>query len=758
MTFFKKGLKRVPGNQSKKLVKICSFMLAAAFVAVSTAGCSRQPEDEAGSAGNTAGAALYDEMEIGNKLGLKIPGNIRVNSKNQLVVADQGENQYKFVLSDREGKRENEFLCDLSSRMIAFDLDPQDNIYAVTSEAVSESEINQKISVLDSTGKLKNTFELGKFNYKDITGTQPFAMDIAVDGEGNMYVATLDGIMALDKTGKIRKIGTGSYYSIDMTPDHNIVAICWAKSKNSIDKIDSTSGKSIWSIKREIKADGSYSSGSDKIRYNSSKDCICVMNSNSLTSYDGNGKEIEKILDFSKYMILASGNRFADMSIDGSGNIYVLTAGENKYELYKYNIEAGAKKVKDRKTITLAVPAAGRWLEAAALKFQQVNTDYKIDIKSYGEDYVKTVNTQLLTGKGPDIINTSSIPFEKYADKNMLVDLETLMDNDKNFDKGKYFGNLFDAFRYKDRLYSIPVSFSFDMLTASKKVLDEENIQIDDGSWNWDDLREMGQKVSAGAKGRKMFLNMSCRSLLEYMLKGNYNSFVNPTEKKALFDSPEFINLLKLVKEYGDGSLPNDVIEKNPNYGDIDAIEKNSVVFNTQTLSDYIHFSFLQAIYSGQVRLLNYPAAEGSSGGIFSSDTIFSINSNSGAKETAWEFLKFLLSEEVQSGELGGFPVNRNSLGLLAEKDMKMISGGQISIGISTKSDKNPKVINPKPLTQKDIQYVNSFIEKMTVCSRNNAGIYDVVINETLPFFSGQKTAEEVAGIIQQKVSIYLGE
>ena len=75
-------------------------------------------------------------------------------------------------------------------------------------------------------------------------------------------------------------------------------------------------------------------------------------------------------------------------------------------------------------------------------------------------------------------------------------------------------------------------------------------------------------------------------------------------------------------------------------------------VFSPQTISDYTFYAFLRALYNDQIRLLNYPSSGQVKGGVFDSDALFSINSNSKNKDIAWEFLKFLLSDEVQSGEL----------------------------------------------------------------------------------------------------------
>ena len=753
-------------------------MITSVILTISVCGCQGGVADTSGAstAKNLVPISdeiglIYDEKEIGSNAGLKSPGNARIDSKNRLVVYDNG-NPGRFVVLDTDGKPQSEISCALNGWLATFDLDSQDNIYAVVSEALSENEVSQKVCAIDSSGRVTDTFELGKYKSDGELKNMPVVLDMAVGSNGNFYLATLNGIMVLDGTGKmVRKIANQAMYSIDTDADNNIIVICFDKGAQVVQMYDSSSGKVIWSSDIDAAAGentSSFSSDSQKVRYNNSSKSIYIMVSSGVYNYDGSGNFTETVLDFSKYMILASGYKVSDLNVDQSGNIYITTREVKSHEIYRYDIDAGAHKARERKAITLAVPVTDRRLEVAAMKFQKAYPDYRIDIKPYEqknnagrdfENYVKTLNTELLTGKGPDIIAASWIPYEKYADKNMLADLGELMEQDKDFDAGKYYTNIFDAVKYKDRLYTLPVCIRFDLLAANKKVLEQEFVNIDDTNWTWDDFRKIGRKLAGegGTKGRKPFISLSCRSLLEYMLKGNYGSFVNEQEKKSSFDTKEFTDLLNMVKEFGDGKLSNDTVERNANFNDLDSIEKGMVIFNPQTISDYSFYGFLKALYNDQVRLLNYPSSGKVKGGVFDSDSLFSINSNSENKDLAWEFLKFLLSDEVQSGELEGFAVNKESLVKTAQKAIEMTGSGGMSIAVG-KKDEKPKIINYRALTQQDIDYINGFIENMRIFNRNNASVNKVVQEETLVFFAGQRTAEETAKLIQEKVSIYLGE
>lgn len=774
------------------LKRFISLMLAL-MLAFSICACQSGTK-QAGTAANNPGTAaapyisgssdedlsLYDEKEIGVNSELKFPGGSRMNSRNQLVVLDNGDGRdVRFVTLDADGKAVSEVKSTLPGMIQAFDLDSQDHIFAVISEPGEESQTIQKIVEIGATGEIINTYEAGKFKLDGTIGKVPIIMEIALDTSGHIYLATLNGgIKVLDKNGKeTGKIGNDSYYSIDTIPDGKITALHFAAGKQEIVMLDPATGDSIWSADLSKNVSGgartSASVEAMKLRYDSSNQSICYMDDQGVTRYDLTGKLIGDVLIFNRYMILSSGNEPSSLSIDQKGNFYIITRSREKFEILRYDIEAGAKKVKGRKTLTVAIPTEARWLEIAASKFQKENPDYRIDIKNYGqadqmntngdnENYIKTLNTELLTGKGPDLLSVNRLPFEKYINRNILADLDGYMAKDGSFDEAGYFANILDALKYKGKLYILPVSVSFDVLAANKELLEQYSIKADDTLWSWEDLNRVGEKLTGNRNGRKanctLFPDMSSGILLENLLKGSYNRFVDTYNKKAGFNTKEFTDLLEMAKVYGYNQQFDNVTITGGNYIDPDSIIKGTVLFNMQTFTDYTGYAFLNALYKGRLELMSYPSAAGEKKAGFNSDSIFAINKNSKGKEAAWEFLKFLLSDEIQSDELSGFPISKAALKVAAQRAVEITNSGGMSYAIGSKGGGKPQIFIPKKLTQQDIDYIDGFIMNLNTYNYNNPEVKKIILDEAGSFFAGNKSAEDAAGIIQQKAAIYLGE
>ncbi len=76
-----------------------------------------------------------------------------------------------------------------------------------------------------------------------------------------------------------------------------------------------------------------------------------------------------------------------------------------------------------------------------------------------------------------------------------------------------------------------------------------------------------------------------------------------------------------------------------------------------------------QMEYNGNGKLYRLSGSSEPGSVSFSSYAMFSINNKSKHKNEAWEFLKYLLSDEVQSRmELSGFPVNKAALDTIASQ------------------------------------------------------------------------------------------
>ena len=63
-----------------------------------------------------------------------------------------------------------------------------------------------------------------------------------------------------------------------------------------------------------------------------------------------------------------------------------------------------------------------------------------------------------------------------------------------------------------------------------------------------------------------------------------------------------------------------------------------------------------------------------------------------------------------------------------------------------------------QPMTQEEVDYVKDFVGSLNMVYSANENVYNIITEEASAYFSGQKSAKEVADIIQSRVSIYVNE
>lgn len=124
---------------------------------------------------------------------------------------------------------------------------------------------------------------------------------------------------------------------------------------------------------------------------------------------------------------------------------------------------------------------------------------------------VTQFNTDITTGNIPDIIALSSdMPFQNYAAKGLFANLRPLMEADSSIDMTDIYENILEAFSVDGKLYQIAPSFSLRTLAAKSSLVGEEDgWSMDDLLAAMQALSE-GADPFGGEMTRETFLTNVC--------------------------------------------------------------------------------------------------------------------------------------------------------------------------------------------------------------------------------------------------------
>lgn len=383
------------------------------------------------------------------------------------------------------------------------------------------------------------------------------------------------------------------------------------------------------------------------------------------------------------------------------------------------------------------------WLDPAVkqavVDFNQSNPDSRIEVREYGEgDYeagAVQLNMDIISGNCPDIlILPYQFPIDVYAAKGVLEDLNSYIDTDDTLRRTDLQENILKAYETNGKLFAIPVTFMVESILGKASVLENRT------GWNLDEMIAFSDSLD---DENLIFPDPSKASVMDICLKANRDCIVDWTADEGIgFNRDFFIRMLEFSNRFMEEEYSDEITLKRIMDGEVLLMPTGG----TPTI--YQHNPL------GEVAYIGYPSENGS-GSLATSSTTVAISIGCKAKGTAWNFIKSLLSEEVQeSSLLEGYPIRKNSLEKYMEQSKE--AGGGVVIG-----DASGNVIDAyeqRGATEDEIREFQALIDSVEKIVVGDDEISKIIKEEAGAYFSGDKTVEEVADIVENRIGIYVNE
>lgn len=252
------------------------------------------------------------------------------------------------------------------------------------------------------------------------------------------------------------------------------------------------------------------------------------------------------------------------------------------------------------------------------------------------EDYNAQLNTQLMSGKADDIIITSvGLPLGQYATMGVLEDLSPYLEAAEEINEDDYYMNIFDAYRTASgALYELPISASaVPLFVFEKELLEDTGVTLPNAeAITWREALDLAMEICNNANLPNVCLPDAWGITGDLLTKAII-SFVDYESGTIHFEEEKIRDILSIFEEvsyYPASSMSQDELRAYQLRYQPDFEVAGEVILRGSEVRPWKQDD-------GNVYLSPY----------FSLD--FGINSKSEHKELAWEFLRFLISEEVQS-------------------------------------------------------------------------------------------------------------
>ena len=412
-----------------------------------------------------------------------------------------------------------------------------------------------------------------------------------------------------------------------------------------------------------------------------------------------------------------------------------------------------------RETITLGGVGFFGDINQRVVAFNRESNTHRITIVDYdlyntNEDW-SAGHTRLLTelsiGQGPDILWGHGL--ESAIDRGFLVDLYAFMDSDPVISRTDFFQSVLSSMESSDgALRAVSETFSISTMVG----LTSDVGHID--NWTFAEMQNLIEQANAAGMTHPLGTWMTGLQFLVSALQFSGEQFFDWEAGTADLNNEAFIDLLEAA-----GRLPREVDDSGRDTG-IWVSDFERILNGDQMILNH-WMSGVQGIQelSGALQdftVLGLPTPEGG-GHVIQTNSIIGINANSEHQEAAWGFIREALLPGADI-ETWNFPLRIDAFEELLANAMIQeywtdehgvehpISHGGIGWG--------DFMINLYAVSQAEADLLREIIETANLSARFDNTISDMLMEELLPFFAGDRSAADTARILDNRVGIYLSE
>lgn len=481
-----------------------------------------------------------------------------------------------------------------------------------------------------------------------------------------------------------------------------------------------------------------------------------VVTKNGIQRIAEDGSIVETVMDGSNGL-MSSTSAWMRTMLAGEENVfYGLYASSQEFRLMCYAFDKDVPAVQEQ-TLSIYSLMENRTVTQAVYEFQNVHPEVKVEYQfAAGEseaptsDAIRTLNAELLSGNGADVLILDGLPLESYMKKGVLADLSEL--TEKLSKEGVLMDVIGNTAQMDGKTYAlparirIPVVYGTEAEVKACKNMETLHTYAEENT----DNRLFGRS-SHDLIGMTLFhmlydeIAADGEGLDEEKLTQLVMDWMKICENGGLRSYEEAAGTVQ-----GE-SVWNDL---NKNFCSSQEVFGESVYANVNEV-DGLHSAGEVYLQTGKTG-----SAPESLKGYYTPVTIAGVNAASGQSEMAVEFITCLFSEKVQENDTwDGFPVLEKALENMVEY-VDTPEAKERSIGFSfTDPETGEEIL--ETISYPDKEEMESFVELIKGLRTpfiSDRIVTDTVLEELEKCYAGTQTPEETAKNICQKVDTYLAE
>lgn len=678
-------------------------------------------------------------------------------------VAGEGKRDFTQFAHPEAATVDSEGRLIILEQVVSSWSDAPDDITAESAEYFdyARSETEGYLRVLDSNGAELSRAEI-ELNEDD------YVSGLSVNAAGQIilpYAGSGSGIRAYSAQGEmLYDIAVDGYlYDADTLADGETGALIYDNDEIAVRIVDSEQGTlgdeahPVAQFPTEIIA------GAGEYDFFFTTDT-------SLYGYKLDSDESERILNWVNCDL--NGSNMGGLCVSGDGRVqgYLAeTDGGAEYAFSLVRLEKTARNAaREKEVLTLASISPTVELCDAVVKFNRESEKCRIELKNYYElvgetsydDAAPKLTAELAAGKMPDLLDLSDLPYNHLAAKGLLEDLYPYIDADKELSRGDYFDNILSAYEVGGGLYAAVAGFGV------MSVMGAESVVGDTPGWSYDDYAAALATMPEGCAGFDWYF--SRETMLQYGLMIDLGAYADWASGECRFEGDEFKALLAFAAQFPSNEEIAASGDEAQSVGAPELIAQGQQMLTMASLYTFNETN-TDNPFNTEATYIGFPNLTDKSGSAISAIESYAMTSACEDKAAAWEFLRSFLTEEYQRGGYY-FPTNKAAYAARRADAMK-IEYETDDLGhilLDENGERKRKVIGYmydgstmseiySGMSEARAEAIDALIATADTVAQTDP-VIDIALTEAQAYFAGQKSADEVARLIQSKASIYINE
>ena len=404
----------------------------------------------------------------------------------------------------------------------------------------------------------------------------------------------------------------------------------------------------------------------------------------------------------------------------------------------------------------------------------EIYVDYEIgmggDNSVTREDALKSLNTRIMAGDGPDLFVLDDMPVDSYIEKGILQDMSPLLESMSG--ENELFSNIVGAFRAEDKIYMLPCEIQLPAVLGRQSEL----AGITDLRETADAIEQMREAYPEKDLFR-LYTHRGIMRLFSTVCAPVWMTEDNTVDRDMI---SEFLVQTKRIYDAQMDSLPDQVLDAYDDWNIFSQEEFGAPWDETDVMRSNISAIMIVegtlqagwgAVSGGYAyaECISLPRKEGYEAYVwaplrgqcadaFTAKTLVGISTAAQQPEAAQDFVKGMFGKENQCALYQGLPVNKAALAAcFIPVEEPLEEGVWGSLG-GLNEDGSVYSLTTYWPDQAQITALQTYMESVKTPYLENTVLEEAVYTEGTSYMQGRKSLDEALDDIEKKMAIYLAE